>query len=76
MTGQLETTQCAELEHVADTEAVGAGIEAGVDGHSPRIEPFEEIGVGHLVDQATKGEVLRKRGHDQTLPYATSLVIA
>ena len=76
MTGDLEPSQRAELEHVAHPEAVGRGIEAGVDGQAPGVESLEKIGVGDLVDQAAKGEVLREGGHPQTLPYASSLVFA
>ena len=76
MAGQLEPAQGAELQQAADPETVGAGVEAGVEGQAPRVEALEERGVGHLVDQAPKGEVLRERGHDQTLPYPTSLVTA
>ena len=63
MTGQLEAAQGAELEQVAHVQAVGAGVEAGIDGHAPGVESLEKGGVGDLVDQATKGEVLRERGH-------------
>jgi hypothetical protein len=76
VSSQLEASQGAQLEHVPHMQAVGGGVEAGIDRHAPGVEPLEEGGVGHLVNQATKGEVLRERGHRQTLPYATSLVIA
>ncbi len=74
--GQLEPAQGAELQQVADPETVGTRVESGVEGQAPRVEATEERRVGHLVDQAPKGEVLRERGHDQTLPYPTSLVTA
>ena len=61
----LEPAQGAELEEVAHVEAVGARVEAGVegDGGARVVEPLGQVGVGHLVDQAAEGEVLRERGH-------------
>ena len=61
----LEAAQRAELEEIAHVEAVGARVEAGVerDGGARVIEALRQIGVGHLVDQAAEGEVLRQGGH-------------
>ena len=59
----LEPAQVAELEQVAHVEAVGRRVEAGVEGEARLVETFRQVGVGHLVDQAAEGEVLRKRGH-------------
>ena len=69
MAGQLEAAQGAELEQAADVQAVGGRVEADVDGEAPRVESRRKRGVGHLMDQAAKDEVLRERGHDPTLPY-------
>ena len=76
MPSELEPAQGAQLEHVADVEAVSRGVEAGVDGQASGVESAEKIRVGDLVDQAAKGEVLREGRHPQTLPYASSLVFA
>ena len=59
----LEAPQRAQLEEVADVEAVGGRVEAGVDRETGLIEPLGELGVGHLVDQAAEGEVLGERRH-------------
>ena len=61
----LEAAQRAELEEVAHVEAVGARVEAGVegDGGASVVQSLGQVGVGHLVDQAAEGEIFRKRGH-------------
>ena len=61
--GLLEAAERAELEQAAHVEAVGARVEAGVDGEARLVEPLGQLGVGDLVDQAAEGEVLRERGH-------------
>ena len=63
--GFLEAAQRAELEEVAHVEAVGARVEAGVerDGGARVVQALGQVGVGHLVDQAAEGEILRERGH-------------
>ena len=38
MAGELEAAQVAELEQVADVQAVGGGVEAGVDGEPALVE--------------------------------------
>ena len=70
----LEAAQRAELQEVAHVEAVGGRVEAGVDREPGLVEALREIRVGHLVDQAAEGEVLRERGHASTLPYAGRLI--
>ena len=72
--GLLEPPQRAELQQVAHVEAVGRRVEAGVDREPRLVEALREIRVGHLVDQAAEGEVLRERGHASTLPYAGRLI--
>ena len=72
--GLLEPAQRAQLEEVAHVEAVRRRVEAGVDREAGLVEPLRELGVGHLVDQAAEGEVLRERGHASTLPYAGRLI--
>ena len=59
----LETAQRAELQQAAHVQAVGAGVEARVDRESRLVEPLGQLGIGHLVDQAAEGEVLRESGH-------------
>ena len=61
--GVLEPPQGAQLQQVAHVEAVGARVEAGVDGQPRLVETRRQLGIGHLVDQAAEGEVLRERGH-------------
>ena len=70
----LEPPQGAELHQVADVEAVRRRVEPGVDGEPGLVEALGKIRVGHLVDQAAEGEVLRERGHASTLPYAGRLI--
>ena len=70
----LEPAQRAELHEVAHVEAVGRRVEAGVDREPGLVEALREVRVGHLVDQAAEGEVLRERGHASTLPYAGRLI--
>ncbi len=61
--GLLEAPQRAELQQAAHVQAVRARVEAGVDREARLVEPLGQLGVGHLVDQAAEGEVLRERGH-------------
>ena len=70
----LESPQRAQLHEVAHVEAVGRRVEAGVDRQPRLVEALREVHVGHLVDEAAEGEVLRKRGHASTLPYAGRLI--
>ena len=72
--GLLEPPQRAELEQVAHVEAVRRRVEAGVDRQPRLVQTLGQFGVGHLVDQAAEGEVLRERGHALMLPYAGRLV--
>jgi hypothetical protein len=66
----LEAAQGAQLEEAPDVERVGRGVKAGVDGEVVvvvivAVEAADEVrlGLGHLVDQAAEGEILRERGH-------------
>ena len=70
----LEPPERAELEEVTHVQAVCRRVEAGVDREPGLVEPLRKPGVGHLVDQAAKGEVLRQRRHAATLPYAGRLI--
>ena len=72
--GLLKAPEGAQLHEVAHVEAVRRGVEAGVDRQSGLVEALREVHVGHLVDEAAEGEVLRKRGHASTLPYAGRLI--
>ena len=72
--GVLEPPQRAELEEAAHVEAVRRRVEAGIHGEPWLVEPLREIGIGHLVDQAAEGEVLREGGHASTLPYPGRLI--
>ena len=74
VTRLLEPPERAQLQEVAHVEAVRRRVEPGVDGEAGVVEPLRQLGVGHLVDQAAEGEVLRQRGHDPTLPYAGRLI--
>ena len=72
--GLLEPAERAELQQVAHVEAVRRRVEPGVDREPGLVEALRELRVGHLVDQAAEGEVLRERGHASTLPYAGRLI--
>ena len=70
----LEPAQRAELEEIAHVEAVRRRVEAGVDREPGLVEPLRELGIGRLVDEAAEREVLGKRRHAATLPYAGRLI--
>ena len=63
MAGELQPAQGEDAEQVADMQAVGGRVEAGVGGRRPGVEQRPERFVAHLVDEAAKREILREGRH-------------
>ena len=71
----LEPPQQQEGHQVADVQAVGGGVEAGVDRHRALVEARPEgLGIGGVVEQATRLQVVEDVGeaHDRSLSPLTT----
>ena len=63
MAGELQPAQGEDAEQVADVQAVGGRVEAGIGGRRPGVEQHPECFVAHLVDEVAKREILREGRH-------------
>ena len=68
MATELQSSQRAQLQQVADVKAVGSGIEPRIDREASGIEPLEQRLVGDLVHQAARFEILGGGRHPSSLP--------
>ena len=75
VTEQLEPAQQQERDQVADVQAVGGGVEAGVDRDRALVEARPEgLEVGGVVEQAPGLQVVEDVGaaHDRSLSPLTT----
>ncbi len=59
----LEPAQVAQLQHVADVQAVGRRVEPAVTSQGVPVEASEQARIRRLVDEATEFEIGGEPGH-------------